>query len=123
MAMILLVDDEASILTVFQLMLSIEGHEVRTTLRGDEAIEIVTQGGVDLLVCDVRMIPLNGFEVLQQVRVLQPELPVIMVSAYADSKAIKRATALGALAFLTKPVSLAELIEAVNNALGNREQA
>ena len=123
MARILLVDDEASILHVFQLILSIEGHEVRTTLRGDEAIELVTQGGVDLLVCDVRMSPLDGFEVLQQVHALQPELPVIMVSAYGDPEAIERATALGALVYLMKPTSPAELVEAVNSALGNSAEA
>ena len=119
MAMILLVDDEPSILSVFQLILSMDGHEVRTTLRGDEAIEIVARGGIDLLVCDVRMSPLDGFEVLQQVRALQPDIPVIMVSAYAGPNAIRKATELGALSFLSKPTSPVKLIEAVNSALRN----
>ena len=123
MARILLVDDEPGILGVFQLILVGAGHEVRTTERGDDAIEIVRQGGVDLLVSDVRMSPTDGFQVLEQVLALRAELPVIMVSAYSDPEAIERATALGALAFLTKPLASADLIAAVDTALCSRAQA
>ena len=121
--MILLVDDEPSILTIFQLILSMEGHEVRTALKGDEAITFVARGGIDLVVCDVRMSPVDGFEVLRQVRQLQPGIPVIIVSAYGDPDAISKLVALGALSFLQKPTSPAQLVEAVNNALGIKGQA
>ena len=118
MARILLVDDEPTILNIFRLILTGEGHEVRTTEMGEEAIQIVEQGGIDLLISDVRMGPVDGFEVLRRSRALQADLPVLLVSAYNDADAIARGTELGALAFLAKPLASAALIKSVNDALG-----
>ena len=68
MAKILLVDDEPAILKIFQIMLTREGHDVRITENGEEAIGMVQRGDIDLIISDVRMDPVDGFEVLSRVR-------------------------------------------------------
>jgi DNA-binding NtrC family response regulator len=117
MAKILLVDDDPAILKVFQILLSIEGHDVRTTESGEEAVEIVEQGNIDLLISDVRMSPTDGFEVLRRVREAQENIPVIMLSAYHTEDTAEMAARLGAFGFIRKPPDTKQLIKTVNEAL------
>ncbi len=117
MAKILLVDDDPAILTVFKLMLTIDGHDVRTTESAEEAIEIAQQGGIDLLISDVRMSPIDGFEILRRVRKVQADMPIIMVSAFNSPASVKKASELGAFRFIAKPPDTKYLIKTVNEAL------
>ena len=114
MAKILLVDDDPAILMVFQILLSTEGHDVRITESGEEAVEIVAQGNIDLLISDVRMSPTDGFEVLRRVREAQENIPVIMLSAYHTKDSAERASRLGAFGFIEKPPDIKQLIKFVN---------
>jgi DNA-binding NtrC family response regulator len=117
MAEILLVDDDPPILAIFKLLLSMEGHDVQTTESGEEAIAMVQQGNIDLLISDVRMSPIDGFEVLRQLRKAQINIPVIMVSAFHSPASIKKASKLGAFCFIEKPPDTQRLIKSVNEAL------
>jgi DNA-binding NtrC family response regulator len=117
MAKILLVDDEPAILKIFQLLLSTEGHDVRITESGEEAVGIVEQGNIDLLISDVRMSPTDGFEVLRRVREAQANIPVIMLSAYHTKDSAEMASRLGAFGFIEKPPDTKQLIKLVNEAL------
>ena len=117
MAKILLVDDDPAILKVFQILLSTEGHDVRITESGEEAVEIVEQGNIDLLISDVRMSPTDGFKVLRRVHETQPNIPVIMLSAYHTKDSAEMASRLGAFCFIEKPPDTKQLIKAVNEAL------
>ncbi len=124
MAKILLVDDDPAILTVFKILFTIEGHDVRTTESGEDAIEIAQQGSIDLLISDVRMSPIDGFEVLRRVRKVQANIPIIMVSAFNSPASVKRASALGAFSFIAKPPDPKHLIKTVHDALsgcGNKD--
>jgi DNA-binding NtrC family response regulator len=118
MARILIVDDEADILIVFQSLLNSEGHEVRTTQSGEEAIQVAQSGKIDLLIVDVRMDPVDGFHILRSLQDSKSEVSVIIVSAYYDANSIELAKILGAFKFLAKPVGMEALIEAVNGAIG-----
>ncbi len=120
MAKILLVDDDPAILKIFQLLLTTEGHEVLATGSGEEAVKLVQQESIDLLVSDVRMSPMDGFEVLRRVREAQPDILVLMVSAYASEASVKKASQLGAFKFIAKPPDPRQLIKSVNEALAER---
>lgn len=117
MANILLVDDEPDMLSLLAKMLVAAGHETVTVDNGGAAIERLGNSPFNLMVTDVRMHPVNGIEVLAAARKLKPDMPVIMLSAYADSATIQKAENLGAFAYLTKPFKLAELLDAVKRAL------
>jgi len=117
MAKILLVDDDPAILKIFQLLLSTEGHDVLTTGNGEEAVRIVQQERIDLLVSDVRMSPMDGFEVLRLAREARPDLRVLMVSAYGSEASVERASRMGAFGFIVKPPDPRELVTSVNEAL------
>jgi DNA-binding NtrC family response regulator len=121
MAKILLVDDDPAILTVFKMLLGIEGHDVRTTESGEDAIEIAQQGDIDLLISDVRMSPVDGFEVLRRVHKAQANLPIIIVSAFYSPASVEKASRLGAFSFIEKPPDTQRLIKSVNEALAGCE--
>ena len=121
MAKILLVDDDPAILTVFKILLGMEGHDVRTTVSGEDAIEIAQQGDLDLLISDVRMSPVDGFEVLRRVRKAQANLPIIIVSAFYSPASVEKAFRLGAFSFIEKPPDTQRLIKSVNEALAGCE--
>jgi two-component system nitrogen regulation response regulator NtrX len=117
MGKILLVDDDPATLKVFQILLSIEGHDVRITESGEDAIEIVTQGNIDLLISDVGMSPTDGFEVLRRVREVQANMPVIMLSGFNTEDRTEMVSKFGAFDFIAKPPDIKQLIKAVNEAL------
>jgi DNA-binding NtrC family response regulator len=117
MANILLVDDDPAILKLFQILLSREGHDVRITESGEEAIEIVEQGKINLLISDVGMSPTDGFEVLRRVREVQANMPVIMLSGDNPEGRTEIESQLGAFGFLAKPPDMKQLIKSVNEAL------
>lgn len=77
---------------------------------GFTALARLEKQAYDLLICDVKMPELNGFEVLHAVRTQRPELPVIMLTAEADAASIVRGATLGATSYLTKPFNADDLI-------------
>jgi DNA-binding NtrC family response regulator len=121
MAKILLVDDDPAILSVLKILLGMEGHDVRTTGSGEDAIEIAQQGDIDLLISDVHMSPVDGFEVLRRVHKAQANLPIIIVSASFCPASVEKATRLGAFSFIEKPPDTQRLIKSVNEALAGCE--
>ncbi|MCE9616731.1 MAG: response regulator [Lentisphaerae bacterium] len=117
MAHILLLDDEPDLLSLLSKTMIAAGHETVTVDRGDAAIDRLRESSFDLLVSDVRMQPVNGIEVLAAARKMKPDMPVIMLTAYADDATIQKAKKLGAYAYLIKPFNIGELLDTVKRAL------
>ncbi len=113
---ILLVDDEQAILKVFSIKLRISGYDVITALGGQEALDLVASAKPDIMLLDVIMPGVDGFEVLQKLRSYS-QLPVIVFSARSDN-AVK-ALELGANDFLTKPFAPEELVNKIRSILGS----
>jgi len=107
---VLLVDDEQAILKVFSIQLRVSGYEVITALSGQEALELVDSAKPDIMLLDIVMPGVDGFEVLQKLR-SHSRLPVIVFSARSDN-AVK-ALALGADDFLAKPFAPDELVKKI----------
>lgn len=107
---VLLIDDEPAILRTLGNHLKARGHRVYTAGGGQEGVEILRREVMDIVVVDVKMPGMDGFDVLKEVRRNWPGVEVIMVTAYGDIDTAVRAMREGAFDFFAKPVKLQELV-------------
>lgn len=114
---ILVVDDEPSILSTLKKALSLEGYTVDVAGGVALAAERVAKKSYDVLLLDVSLPDGNGVELLERLRATGVETPVIMMSGHATIDTAVRATRLGALDFLEKPVSTDRLLVVLENTL------
>jgi two-component system alkaline phosphatase synthesis response regulator PhoP/two-component system response regulator VicR len=121
MAKILAVDDEKHIVRLVQINLQKEGYEVATANTGKEALEVVSEFGPDLIVMDVMMPEMDGFEALKKLKEnpATRDIPVIMLTAKAQDADVFRGWQSGADLYLTKPFNPAELLTFVKRLLQN----
>lgn len=105
MAKILVVDDEKNICEEFREILEEENHQVDIALQGEEAIEKVRENDYDLVFLDVLMPRMEGREVFEAMRQIRP-VRVVIMSGYMPPYKEREILALGAVACLTKPLSL-----------------
>jgi DNA-binding response OmpR family regulator len=106
---ILVIEDETLILTFLERGLTAEGHIVDTATRGEEGLDRLRDGRPDVVVLDVMLPGIDGFDVLAAVRAIDPELPVIMLTARGEIADRVRGLDLGATDYLVKPFAFAEL--------------
>jgi two-component system nitrogen regulation response regulator NtrX len=114
---ILVVDDEKNIRSSLEGILKDEGYRVRGAGTGEELLKQVTQAVPDLVVLDVWLPGMDGLQALEELKRLQPELPVVMISGHSTVETAVKATKLGAYDFIEKPLSLEKTVLAVRNAL------
>ncbi|CUT04960.1 Response regulator receiver domain-containing protein [Candidatus Kryptobacter tengchongensis] len=115
---VLVVDDEEALRYLLSSELAAEGYEVETAGDGDEAIEAIKQKDYDVVLLDIKMPRVDGFEVLRFIKQNKPEIKVIMLTAYADVKNAIEALKLGASDFVSKPYDLEDILTSINRALG-----
>jgi CheY-like chemotaxis protein len=113
----LVVDDEPDNLDLIDFILKQEGAIVTTVTSGTEALEIVSKNPPDILISDIGMPEMDGYELLQQIRALssQQDKPVkaIALSAFAQQEDQEKAIAVGFQVYLSKPVNLTDLVTAI----------
>ena len=115
---ILVVDDEPNIRRVLEAVLSKEGHKVQTAENGRKGQEILAaNASIDVLVTDLIMPDINGIELLEAAKEINPGLSVLMITAHGTIKSAVDAMRLGALDYITKPFDLDEIKQVVKNAL------
>lgn len=112
---VLIVDDEADIRLLARVVLEGAGYDVREAASGAEALTVLAEPGIDVVLLDLRMAPLDGFEVLERLQASQqvPGLPVVMLSAHADPASTRRALDLGCVGYLNKPFEADQLVATV----------
>ena len=120
MGRVLLVDDEPEILEVLRVVLTAGGHEAIVASGGEEALALLDEQAFDLLITDVRMKPVDGFELVERVRKAHPDMPFMMVTAFYANEARRKAEELGAVAYLKKPFDVDELLRLANSVLAGR---
>ena len=120
-ARILVVDDDKVSCRLFTEVLEGEGHEVRNAYSGEEALERLRGEPYDLLLVDVRMPGITGLEVTRTVRQEQPQLPIIVMTAFGSIETAVEAIQEGAVDYVSKPMNLDELKKIISRALGQRE--
>lgn len=118
-AVILVVDDEEEIRTIMRLSLTIAGYEVREAEDGKSALKSIHHDPPDLILLDVLMPRMNGFEVCRHVRAdsATAHIPILILSARTDSRSREEGMHAGATKYLTKPISPPQLIQHIAEAL------
>src|SRR5688500_3248366 len=109
MSNILIVDDEQSYRQLLSLVFEADGHTIRTATNGREALELLQQEPADVVISDVRMPDMDGIEMLSSVRETQPDLGVVLMTAFASVETAREAFKLGADDFIQKPFDVEEL--------------
>src|SRR5271170_1894664 len=117
---ILVVDDEESIREFFEIMLKREGYEVFTAPNGKEALEALKRQPADLIISDIQMPEMSGMELLSKVREMDPEMVVIMITAFGSTETAVEAMKLGAYDYVLKPFKIDEVKIIIRQALEKR---
>ncbi len=121
MAHILILDDEQPLLQSLTLELGRGGHTSLPAETGAEALRLLETRSIDMAILDVQLPDISGLEVLRKIREEMPEVPVLMVTAYASVDSAVEAMKEGALDYLEKPLDLEELHLVVERELGNSD--
>lgn len=123
MSKILVIEDEAAIRRVLVKILSEESekYQVDEAEDGLIGIEKVRAEDFDLVLCDIKMPKMDGVEVLEAIKKLKPEIPVVMISGHGDLDTAVNTMRLGAFDYISKPPDLNRLLNTVRNALDRKE--
>lgn len=117
---ILVVDDEESIREFFQIMLKREGYEVFTASNGREGFEFLKKNPVDLIISDIQMPEMSGLELLSKVKEFDPEMIVVMITAFGSTEIAVEAMKRGAYDYVQKPFKIDEVKIVIRQALEKR---
>ena len=122
MAHVLVIDDDEASRTLVKRMLDGVGHQVEEALDGAEGLRLFGEHPPDLVLTDINMPGLDGHDVIEAIRVLHPEVPIIAISgggATPKDELLLKASALGAAEVIMKPFEFRQLVGAVERALGS----
>ena len=114
---ILVVDDEDAFRTVLSGELGNEGYDVKAAADGDEAIAEIEKTQFDLVLLDIKMPKMNGFEVLKYIKEKHAKTRVVMLTGFADLKNAIESKKLGADDFVSKPYDLVDLLTTIERVL------
>ena len=123
MSKILIIEDEAAIRRVLTKILSEENdsYKVEEAEDGLQGIEKVKNEDYDLILCDIKMPKMDGVEVLEAVKKIKPEIPMVMISGHGDLETAINTMRLGAFDYISKPPDLNRLLNTVRNALDRKQ--
>lgn len=116
MASVLIVDDERSMRDFLKILLEKNAHQVTTADSGERALETLKKQNVDVIVTDIRMPGMSGIELLETVKEQSPELPVIMITAFATPDDAVLAMKNGAFDYISKPFNVDEIKSVIESA-------
>lgn len=117
---ILIVDDEPELSTSLKGCLGYKNYDIATANTGKEALELFNNYDFDLVLLDVVMPQMSGYQVMEYINEHKPDIPVVLMTAYAPVDFTKEDLPKGAHDYLMKPFDLEQLVTTVQNAL-NRE--
>jgi DNA-binding NtrC family response regulator len=123
MSKILIIEDEAPIRRVLTKILSEENdtYLVQEAEDGLQGIELVKNEDFDLILCDIKMPKMDGVEVLEAIKKIKPEIPMVMISGHGDLETAIQTMRLGAFDYISKPPDLNRLLNTVRNALDKKQ--
>ena len=123
MSKILIIEDEAAIRRVLTKILSEENdtYQVEEAEDGVVGFEKIKNNDYDLVLCDIKMPKMDGVEVLEAVKKIKPEIPMVMISGHGDMETAINTMRLGAFDYISKPPDLNRLLNTVRNALAKKQ--
>lgn len=124
---VLVVDDEPTVRTIVRLILEKAGYEVLEAENGETAIEALNTGEnrlvLDVVICDIRMPKINGVQAIEYFQREYPHVPIIVLTAYPETKMAVSFVRSGVADYLIKPVDAQKLRDAVASAMERRQVA
>jgi len=116
---ILVVDDSTTNVVLLEAILDEKGYKIETALNAKEAYTIIEKDTPDLILLDLLMPKISGFDFLEEIRKNKKTMntPVIVVSALTDEENVEKIMKMGAIDFVKKPIDLQYLVERVENVL------
>ncbi|AFM26987.1 response regulator [Desulfomonile tiedjei] len=121
-AKVLLVDDEEQFVEVLAQRLQTRGFHVETTFNGDDAIQLIGQRDVDVVILDVLMPGRDGIEVLREIKRIKPLIEVIMLTGHGTVDTAISGMKLGAYDYLMKPTDTTELVEKITKSFQRKTE-
>lgn len=123
MSKILIIEDEAAIRRVLSKILREENENyiVEEAEDGLQGIERIKDEDFDLVFCDIKMPKMDGIEVLEAVKKIKPEIPIVMISGHGDLETAVNTMRMGAFDYISKPPDLNRLLNTVRNALDKKQ--
>jgi DNA-binding NtrC family response regulator len=118
---ILVVDDEPNLRRVLSAQLARDGYDVHTAEDGEQALQILQEHHIDLVITDLRMPKIDGMELLRRAVAMDDELPVVMITAHGTVDNAVEALKTGAFDYITKPFDQSEVRTIVRKALKTRD--
>lgn len=120
MSKVLIIDDEKAIRTTLKEIFDYEGIQSAEAADGADGIEKFKQEKFDVVLCDIKMPKQDGIEVLQQLQLINPDVPVVMISGHGTIETAVEAVKKGAFDFISKPLDLNRLLVTIRNAVDRR---
>lgn len=123
MSKILIIEDEAAIRRVLTKILSEESdtYQVEEAEDGLQGLEKIKNSDYDLVLCDIKMPKMDGVELLEAVKKIKPEIPMVMISGHGEMETAIQTMRLGAFDYISKPPDLNRLLNTVRNALDKKQ--
>lgn len=123
MSKILIIEDEEAIRRVLVKILTEENkdYQVSESEDGLAGIELIKASDFDLILCDIKMPKMDGVEVLEAVKKIKPEIPIVMISGHGDLDTAVNTMRLGAYDYISKPPDLNRLLNTIRNALDRKK--
>src|SRR5438270_4839482 len=117
---VMIVDDEEVLRDVLEVVLRREGFDVVLAASGEEALSLLDGDEIDLVILDVMLPGISGIDTLRAVRISNPNLPVVVITAFSSIDGAIEAMKFGAFHYIPKPFKNEEVVLTVNKALGQR---
>jgi YesN/AraC family two-component response regulator len=117
---ILVLDDEQIVLESVSRILQEENYKVKTARKGKDALEMLKEGGFDIFITDLKMPGMDGLQAMESISEIDPDLSMIMFTAYSTVDSAVRAMKMGAVEYIRKPFTPDQLAELVNKSIADR---
>ncbi len=117
---ILVVDDNQDLLETFAMILKRRGYQVQTAVNGISAVDKFKKQNFDVTLMDIVMPEMNGVDAFKKIKQMQPEAPIILMTAYSDEDLVQNAKDEGVRQILHKPIHIDQLIELINEVSGDQ---
>ena len=119
---ILVIEDDQEMRSLLKDFFEEEGFEIDSVSNGSEVFRILVREPFDLVITDIRMPGLTGLDILPGIKKLQPEAPIIVITAFGSEEVHRRAIERGATAYLEKPIHFHELRTMIREIISSKEK-
>ncbi len=119
---ILIIEDDDEMRSLLKDFVLAEGYEADSVEKGTYAFKKLMIGSFDLIITDIRLLGFSGLDILPGLKKIQPETPVVVITAFGDGEATSKAHERGANTFLEKPIQLKTLRELIHEMVSSKER-